>query len=572
MARILGLSCFYHDSAACIVVDGQVIAAADEERFSRKKHDSGFPKLAVEFCLKRAGLTVKDLDAVVFYEKPFRKMHRILMTSLATFPKSYRFFRESMTTWMGEKFWMKSVIQNALDHFPNEKIFFIEHHLSHAASAYLPSPYDDAAILTIDGVGEWTTTAMGHAKTVNGRTSINLTHDIHFPHSLGLLYSAFTAWLGFEVNEGEYKVMGMAPYGKPEFLEKIHKVCKLHDDGSFQLDMSYFSHHYHLEKTYTQKFEDLFGRPRHRDEEVAPGSIYANVASSIQKFTEEAILGMARQAHKLTGSKKLVLAGGVALNSVANYRILKETPFEEIFIQPSAGDSGGAMGAALYADHVLFGNPRAFHLEHAYWGESYSQGEVESFLKTTGAKWDRVEDDAKLYGMITEALQKGKVVGWMQGRFEWGPRALGNRSILADPRRNEMKEVVNAKIKFREAFRPFAPSILIESVKDHFEMQDAERHQPSRYMLYVVPITTDAIPAVKHEDGTGRLQAVERKTNPRYYDMIKTHGEATGVPVVLNTSFNLKGEPIVTTPENAFSTFSRCEMDMLVMENAVVRK
>lgn len=571
MSRILGISCFYHDAAACLVIDGQVIAAADEERFSRKKHDAGFPKLAIAFCLKKGGIEARDLDAVVFYEKPFRKFHRLLMTSLASFPKSYPFFARSMSTWLGEKLWMKSVIHEETG-LPAEKILFIEHHLSHAASAFLPSPYDEAAILSVDGVGEWTTTALGHAKTENGRTKINITDEMQFPHSLGLLYSAFTAWLGFEVNEGEYKVMGMAPYGRPEFLDKVHKVARLDDDGHVQLDMSYFSHHWHLEKTFTRKFVELFGEPLKRADDVAPFSLHANVASSIQKFTEEAILKMARTAHARTGCKKLVMAGGVALNSVANYRILKETPFEEIFIQPAAGDSGGAMGAALYADHVLFGNPRTFHLQHAYWGEEYGQGEIEQFLKTTGARWERMEDDTKLFALITENLQKGKVIGWMQGRFEWGPRALGNRSILADPRRSEMKDVVNRKIKFREPFRPFAPSILMEATPKFFEMQDPERHQPNRYMLYVVPITSDAIPAVKHEDGTGRLQTVEKHINPRYHELIRTHGEATGVPVVLNTSFNLKGEPIVTTPQNAFSTFSRCEMDMLVMENAVVYK
>jgi len=476
-----------------------------------------------------------------------------------------------MTTWLGEKFWMKSVIQKRTG-IDLDKIFFLEHHLCHAASSYLPSPYQEAAILTIDGVGEWTTTTIGHAVTKNGSSKIDLNSEMHFPHSLGLLYSAFTAWLGFEVNEGEYKVMGMAPYGKPEFLDKIHKVARLDDDGFLQLDMSYFSHHYHLEQTYTQKFVDLFGKPRQSVEGIDPNSLYVNVASSIQKFTEEVVLKMAMKAHKDSGCNKLVLAGGVALNSVANYRILKETPFEEIFVQPAAGDSGGAMGAALYADHVIFGNPRKFQLDHAYWGEEFNQGKIEDFLKTTGAKWERIEDDEKLFSLITENLQKKKVIGWMQGRAEWGPRALGNRSILADPRFAEMKDIVNSKIKFREAFRPFAPSVALESVKDHFEMKDAERHQPSRYMLYVVPITTDAIPAVKHADGTGRLQAVERKVNPRYYDMIKTHGKATGVDVVLNTSFNLKGEPIVNTPRDAFSTFTRCEMDMLVMQNAVVYK
>lgn len=571
MANVLGISCFYHDAAACLVMDGEVVAAADEERFSRKKHDSGFPKLAVEFCLRKGGITVQDLDAAVFYEKPFRKFHRLLMTSLATYPRSYRFFRESMGVWLGQKFWMKNVIQKELG-IDFEKIHFIEHHLSHAASAYLPSPYDDAAVLSVDGVGEWTTTALGHARTINGRTTIDLTSEMRFPHSIGLLYSAFTAWLGFEVNEGEYKVMGMAPYGKPTYLDKVEKVARLDEDGFVQLDMSYFSHHYHLERTYTDKFERLMGAARDSSEDVEPGSHYANGAASIQKFTEEAMIRMAKKLHKDTGSTRLVMAGGVALNSVANYRILRETPFEEIFVQPAAGDNGGAMGAALYADHVLLGNPRKFRMRHAYWGEEYGQGEVEKFLTTTGARWERIEDDSRLFSMITEALQKGKVLGWMQGRFEWGPRALGNRSIIADPRHSKMKEIVNAKIKFREPFRPFAPSVLMESVKDRFAMPDAERHQPSRYMLYVVPITTDDIPAVKHEDGTGRLQAVERAVNPRYYDLIKTHGDATGVPVILNTSFNLKGEPIVTTPENAFSTFSRCEMDMLIMQNAVVYK
>ncbi|MBL4888621.1 MAG: hypothetical protein JKX97_01210, partial [Candidatus Lindowbacteria bacterium] len=368
------------------------------------------------------------------------------------------------------------------------------------------------------------------------------------------------------------KVMGMAPYGKPEHLEQIHKMARMDDDGFVQLDMSYFSHHYHTKKTFTSKMEDLLGPACPPGMECEPGSKFCNVASSIQKYTEEAVIRMAKKLHKDTGCSKLVMAGGVALNSVANYRILKETPFEEIYVQPSAGDGGASMGAALYADHVIFGNPRKFHMEHAYWGQEYGQGEVEDYLKTAGVKFERVEDDQKLYGMITDALQDGKVIGWMQGRFEWGPRALGNRSILADPRKAKMKDIVNAKIKFREAFRPFAPSILMDKVKDHFEMQDAEKHQPSRYMLYVVPITTDAIPAVKHEDGTGRLQAVERKTNPRYYDMIKAHGDATGVPVVLNTSFNLKGDAIVTTPENAYDTFMACEMDMLVMQNAVVRK
>ncbi|RMH55068.1 MAG: hypothetical protein D6679_12320 [Candidatus Hydrogenedentota bacterium] len=571
MANILGISCFYHDSAACLVMDGQVVAAADEERFSRIKHDSGFPKLASEFCLKRGGIDVDDLDAVVFYEKPFKKFHRIMISSMATFPRSYRFFRESMTTWLGEKFWMKHVIHRELD-VPLEKILFIEHHLSHAASAYIPSPYDDAAILSVDGVGEWTTTVLGHARTVAGRTTIDLTHEIQFPHSLGLLYSAFTAWLGFEVNEGEYKVMGMAPYGKPKYLDKVHKVARLDDDGFLQLDMSYFSHHYHLEKTFTRKFEDLFGEPRPRIGDVEPGSDYADVAASIQKFTEEAVIRMAKKAARDTGAKRLVMAGGVALNSVANYRILRETDFEEIFVQPAAGDSGGAMGAALYADHVLFGNPRTFRLNHAYWGAEYGQGEIESFLQTTGARWERIEDDEKLFGVVIDALKEGKVVGWMQGRFEWGPRALGNRSILADPRKAEMKDVVNRKIKFREPFRPFAPSILMEKVPEHFELQDPQRHQPSRYMLYVVPITTEAIPAVKHVDGTGRLQAVEKEVNPRYYNLIEAFGQDTGVPVVLNTSFNLKGEPIVNTPADTFSTFSRCEMDMLVMQNAVVYK
>jgi carbamoyltransferase len=589
---ILGVSCYYHDAAAALLRDGILVAAAEEERFSRVKHDYGFPRNAIQFCLKQAGLEGKDLDCVVFFEKPFRKFDRILMTTLQTYPQSWKVFRESMISWMIDKLWVGATLQSELG-VRKEKVLFCEHHLSHAASAYLCSPFDEAAILTVDGVGEWVTTTCG----VGRGNEIRLLKQIEFPHSIGLLYSAFTAFLGFEVNEGEYKVMGMAPYGLPRYVDKVWKLVQQNRDGSFSLDMGYFCFHHSTDRTYNGKFEALFGEPRpsklqfftketgfpkyfgappsNYEELCQLNQHYADIAASIQKVTEELLLGMAKNLYRETGLRRLCIAGGVGLNSVANARILKETPFEELFVQPAAGDGGGALGAALWASNALFGKPRNFTMQHAYWGRSNSDAEIGDFLARNSIPFRHFDDEDQLLDHVVERLMQGKVVGWSQGRFEWGPRALGSRSILADPRNPEMKDIVNAKIKFREPYRPFAPSVLAECAEKYFDLYQAQRHHPARYMLYVVPVKESArsvLPAITHVDGTGRLQTVFRDQSPRYYRLIERFGQATGVPVVLNTSFNLKGEPIVNTPGDAFSTFSKSEMDNLILENFVVEK
>lgn len=588
---ILGVSCFYHDAAAALLHDGVLVAAAEEERFSRKKHDFGFPQHAIDFCLRQAGITSNDLEYVVFYEKPFVKFERILMTALGTFPRSYETFRESMITWFKDKLWIKNLLQDKLQ-LSSEKVLFVDHHLSHAASALFCSPFDKAAVLTIDGVGEWTTGTIGWGEATwndQGRNAIHLQSETRFPHSLGLLYSAFTAFLGFEVNEGEYKVMGMAPYGSPRYMDKVYQLVHQNADASFALDMDYFSFHYSTNKTYNKKFEELFGTARdpkseffttktnpdlsENDAGVKQNQYYADVASSIQKVTEEMIVKMARQAHAQTGLDKLCMAGGVALNSVANGLILRETPIKELFIQPAAGDSGGAIGAALYMYHVILGKPRKFVMENAYWGEGYTQGEVKKYLDDNSIKYQIIEDDNRMTDVIVDDLKQGKVIGWFQGRFEWGPRALGNRSILADPRKAEMKNIVNSKIKFREPFRPFAPVILEQSVRDYFTF-DASPQYPARYMLLVLPLRSehaDDVPAVNHL-GTGRLQTVRPEWNARYHALVQKFGQATGVPVLMNTSFNLRGEPIVSSPADAFSTFSRSGIDVLVMENFRIEK
>src|SRR5229473_4409330 len=590
--NILGISCYYHDAAAALLRDGQLIAAAEEERFTRVKHDFSFPKSAIQFCLETAGIRGSDVDYVAFFEKPFRKFDRILMTVLQTYPLSYKVFRESMITWMIDKLWVGATISAELG-IPKDRVLFCEHHLSHAASAFLCSPFAEAAILTVDGVGEWVTGTWGWGRG----NHIDLRKQMEFPHSLGLLYSAFTAFLGFEVNEGEYKVMGMAPYGQPRYVDKVWKLIRQDPDGSFSLDMDYFCFHHSTDRTFSRRFVDLFGEPRptkmlfftaesgfpsyfgappaNYDELCKLNQHYADIAASIQKVTEEVLLGMARNIQKETGLKGLCIAGGVGLNSVANHRILRETPFEELFVQPSAGDGGGALGAALWADNMLLGNPRRFRMDHAYWGKSYQPSEVRDFLEQNRIPYRHIENDDLLMDQVVDDLQCGKVIGWFQGRFEWGPRALGNRSILADPGNPNMKDIVNTKIKFREPYRPFAPSVLAECAETYFELPDAVRHHPARYMLYVVPVKESkqsALPAITHVDGTGRLQTVFREHSPRYYGLIERLGKATGVPVVLNTSFNLKGEPIVTTPANAFHTFSASEMDTLVLGNFVVDK
>jgi carbamoyltransferase len=588
---ILGISCYYHDAAAALIRDGALIAAADEERFTRKKHDFGFPHYAIDFCLRQAGITSHDLDYVVFYEKPLLKFERIMMTALGTFPRSWNTFRESMIAWFNEKLWIKSQILDKLG-IPAEKLLFVEHHLSHAASAFFCSPFEEAAILTCDGVGEWTTTTLGRARADwdgNGRNEIELFSEVKFPHSLGLLYSAFTAYEGFRVNNGEYKVMGMSPYGEPCYLDKVYRLIEVADDGSFRLNMDYFSFHVSTQHTYNSRFVDLFGPPRvpgadfftpkthpERDGEKArQNQHYADIAASIQLVTEEVLLKMANYTYERTGLKKLCMAGGVALNSVANGRILRETPFEDVFIQPAAGDSGGALGAALYVYHVLLGKPRCFTLEHCFWGQEYSVDEMRATLDARGFSYEWVEEEEKLTDIAVDALVEGKVVCLFQGRFEWGPRALGNRSILADPRRAEMKDIVNLKIKFREPFRPFAPVVLEERAGEYFDLWEPARHYPARYMLLVTQILEDkhaVIPAVTHVNGSGRLQTIRREWNPRYYRMVEKFGEATGVPVLLNTSFNLRGEPIVNTPQNALNTFSKSGIDILVMDRFVVTK
>jgi carbamoyltransferase len=590
--NILGISCYFHDAAAALLRDGQLVAAAEEERFTRKKHDYEFPQHAIDFCLRSGGLQAPDLDYVAFFEKPFVKFERLLLSSMQTFPRSHRVFREAMVNWLGDKLWVKSLIQKRLGMAPS-KILFSEHHLSHAASAFLCSPFSEAAILTVDGVGEWTTASLG----IGRDTEIKLLKEIRFPHSLGLLYSAFTAFLGFEVNEGEYKVMGMAPFGAPRYIDKVHKLIRIGRDGDFELDMDYFSFHYSADQTFSGKFCDLFGPPRPSEtyfftpasgypsyfgskpsnyQELAEqNQYYADVAASIQAVTEETLLKMAHHAYRETGLKRLCMAGGVALNSVANGKILRDTPFEQIYIQPAAGDGGCAVGAALYAYHMVLGKPRTFVMEHAYWGEEHSAGEIEMFLKANNIRYQKIDEDEKLIERVVDQLQEGKVIGWSQGRFEWGPRALGNRSIIADPRRPEMKDIVNTKIKFREPYRPFAPSVLAEKADQFFDFPEAAQHYPARFMLYVMDVKEnkrDSVPAITHVDGTGRLQVVDQATAPLYYQLIRRFGEATGVPVLLNTSFNLRGEPIVNTPQEAFMTFSRSEMDLLVLGQYLIEK
>jgi carbamoyltransferase len=596
--HILGVSCYYHDAAAALLRDGDLIAAAEEERFSRVKHDFGFPQSAINFCLEEAGIRGEDLDYVVFYEKPLTKFERILNMALATYPRPYAVFRESMITWFNDKLWIKSQLMGKLN-LPENKVLFVEHHLSHAASAFFCSPFEEAAIITIDGVGESTTTTVGKGTAAwpdkGGTNQIELFDELKFPHSLGLFYSAFTAFLGFQVNEGEYKVMGMAPYGDPKRLDDVYKLIRVQNDGSFQLDMDYFSFHQSTSRTFNSKFESLFGPKRSPesdfytlgthpkknrsswDESAARlNQQHADIASSVQVATEEIILKLADYAHQQTGSRKLCFAGGVALNSVANGRIQREGAFEDIFIQPAAGDSGGALGAALYAYHVLLGRPRKFVMETAYWGKAYTDAEAQSAIKKTGARFEVQKDMDKQAHTIVDDLLAGKVIGLFQGRFEWGPRALGNRSILADPRKQEMKAIVNERIKFREPFRPFAPVLPeTEAARFYDGLKDAEKLYPLRYMLMVYKAKDgmgEKIQAVTHEGGTGRIQTMRREWNSLYYRVIELFGQATGVPVLLNTSFNLRGEPIVTTPANALNTFNKSDIDTVYIDGHIVRK
>ncbi len=586
---ILGLSFFYHDSAAALIKDGKVIAASQEERFTRKKNTADFPEKAIQFCLDFAKIKLKDIDHIVFYEKPFEKFERIFKSLLTTYPKSIISFKDIITAWFGKKLWIEDIIINKCK-ADEKEIFFVEHHLSHAASSFFASPFKESAILTIDGVGEWTTTSKGYGISdwkKGDKNSITLTHEIRFPYSLGLLYSAFTAFLGFRVNNGEYKVMGMAPYGKPKYVNKIKKLIKINNDGSFKLDLSYFTYHYHNKKSYNRRFVKLFGKPRDPKSEfvvkqkgwqtsyIEPESkYYADIAASIQKVTEEVIVKMANQLYKETKSENICIAGGVGLNSVANGMVLAKTPFKNLYIQPAAGDAGGAVGAALYFYHIGLKKPRKYIMDNAYLGKEYSDKEIRTFLNKNKLKYEYLPDN-KLFTKIIKAMNDKKIIGWFQGRFEWGPRALGNRSILADPRFPDIKDIINMKIKFREPYRPFAPSILVEDTEQYFVVKNKKNLMPAKFMLYVADVKKakrNKIPAVTHVDGSGRLQTVFKKDNPRYYNLIKMFKKKTGIPVIVNTSFNLKGEPIVNTPENAFNTFSKSGMDLLVLNNFLIDK
>ncbi len=583
--NILGISCYYHDAAAALLQNGVLVAAAQEERFSRIKNDPSFPLGAVRFCLATGGIKPQDLDFVVLHEKPMLKLERFLTSTLAYWPKAGSLFQDGTVGWMKQKLWIRARVTEELD-IPREKILFVEHHMSHAASAFFCSPFDDAGVLTVDGVGEWATATMGVAK--GSPCEIRLTHEMRFPDSLGLLYSTFTSFLGFEVNEGEYKVMGMAPYGEPRYLEQLNKVARLFDDGSLRLEPSYFSFQYSSQKSFSRRFVDLFGAPRDSKLEFVTGQAdtgqgpeeqmrrnqhYADVAASVQQFTEQALVKMATHLQRSTGTKNLCLAGGVGLNSVANTKLLRNAGFDQIFIQPAAGDAGAALGAAQYAWHVLLGKPRSFVMEHAHWGQEYSESEIGAAFAGTAAQ--KLESEDKLISRAVDDLTAGKVLGWFQGRFEWGPRALGNRSILADPRREEMKKVVNRKIKFREPFRPFAPVVPEECVNRWFTAPAGlEQQYPPRFMLMVVPWNEEAgkqVPAVNHL-GTGRLQSLRREWNPRYYSLLEKFGEATGVPVLMNTSFNVRGEPIVASPQDAVRTFLKSGLDVLYAGNYRLEK
>ncbi len=572
--NILGLSFYYHDSAAALVKDGVLVAAGEEERFSRLKHDSGFPALAIDFVLKQGGLTPSDVDYVVFYEKPFVKFERMLLSAMSTFPRSAAVFRESMQRWVTDKLWIKSMMSKRIG-IPGSKLLFCDHHMSHAASSFFTSPFQDSAILTVDGAGEWSTATMG----VGRGNKIEIFKELRFPHSLGLLYSAFTAYCGFEINEGEYKLMGMHPYGKPRFVDRIYELIRVGEDGSLWHDMKYFAYHYSRDTTLAEAFSEHFGRPA-RDPKLGDKSLdpyYCDMAASIQVVTEQILLKMITYLHGVSGSRNLCLAGGVALNSVANYKLLREGPFEDIYVHPAPGDDGGSVGAAYWAYNHLLGQPRGPALEHAYLGSSYGDDEVRAFLERHDIAHEHIEGDERFFDFVARSLAEGQVCGWFRGRFEWGPRALGARSIIADPRKPEMKELLNAKIKFREAFRPFAPSVIEERASEFFDFDPPSprtQQYPARFMLYVAPVRAEkraVLPAITHEDGSGRLQTVVKATNPDYHRMIERFGELTGVPVIMNTSFNLKGEPIVEDPSHAFNTFSLSGMDLLFLNNFVIR-
>jgi carbamoyltransferase len=559
--KILGISAFYHDSAAALLSDGRLVAAAHEERFTRKRHDPDLPRQAVRYCLEETGIGIGDLDYVVFYDKPFVKFERILTTYLATFPRSLPSFAKSIPIWLKEKLWVPRMIHERLG-FDGE-VLFAEHHQSHAASAFLPSPFEEAAILTCDGVGEWATTTQG----VGRGNSFELQKEVRFPHSLGLLYSAFTYYLGFKVNSAEYKVMGAAPYGEPRFADLIlRELVDLRADGSFKLDMRYFAYDYGLTMT-NQRFEGLFGQPR-RESEAKLEQFHWDVAASIQKVTEEIVLRIVRDLHRRTGLRNLCMAGGVALNCVANGRIVREGPFEQLWVQPAAGDAGGALGAALFAHNAVLGKPRSFRMDHAFWGPAWSDDAIRRYLDARGARYRSLSREQMIEETARVLDAEQAVVGWFQGRMEWGPRSLGSRSILADARNRENWKRVNLKIKFRESFRPFAPAVLAERSSEWF---DIDRESP--YMLLVCQVRPGReIPAVTHVDGSARIQTVTREAHPEFYDLLLAFERRTDCPVMINTSFNVRGEPIVCSPDDAYLCFMRTHMDVLVLGNQILHK
>jgi len=592
--RILGISAWYHDSAACLIEDGKIVAAAQEERFTRKKHDASFPTKAVKYCLAKANITPSEIDAIVYYEKPFLKFERILETYLAFAPRGFKSFITAMPLWIKEKLFQKKklidALEDSLDKNVNwkEKLLFSEHHLSHAASAFFPSPFDTAAVLTLDGVGEWTTTSLA----IGRKNKLEVIKEIHFPHSIGLLYSAFTFYTGFKVNSGEYKVMGLAPYGKPTYADTIrNNLIEIQEDGSFQLNMEYFDYCTGLTMT-NRKFHELFGAPpRNRESKLTQRDM--DLAASIQKVTEEVILKLARSISQTTGEKNLCLAGGVALNCVVNGILLREKIFDNIWIQPAAGDAGGALGAALSVYHMMHNRPRIVKagmdgMQGSYLGPEFTNTDIESALSKIGANYTKLSDK-ELVEQTAQALGNGKAIGWMQGRMEFGPRALGGRSIIADPRSPLMQKQLNLKVKYRESFRPFAPSILKEHTQEWFDIDT-----DSPYMLFVANVIeskhlnlteqpglsgTDnintprtEIPAVTHIDYSARVQTVDKDTNPRYHALITRFNEITGCPLVVNTSFNVRGEPIVCTPEDAFNCFMGTELDALSIGNFMLLK
>ena len=590
MTAILGISAFYHDSAAALVVDGEIVAAAQEERFTRKKHDHEFPIHAIEYCLEEARLKPEQLDYVGFYDKPFLKFERLLETYLAFAPAGFRSFLKAMPLWLHQKLHLPREISKGLRGGYRKRYIFTEHHESHAASAFFPSPFEEAAILTLDGVGEWATASYGYGRG----NRVTLTHEMHFPHSLGMLYSAFTYFCGFRVNSGEYKLMGLAPYGEPKYEALIlEKLVDLRDDGSFRMDLSYFSYCQGLTMT-SGKFDRLFGGPPRRPESPLTER-EMDLAASVQKVTEEIMLRASRHVREQTGMKNLCLAGGVALNCVGNGRILREGSFENIWIQPAAGDAGGALGTALFIWHQLLDKERrveSMDRQHgSLLGPRFSNDQVRGFLESKAAKYHHFEEEDRLCDRVAGLIADQKVVGWMQGRLEFGPRALGSRSILGDARSREMQSVMNLKIKFRESFRPFAPVVLRERVQDYFEMGPGE---DSPYMLLVAPVAREQrlayrsdgpakgldllkacrskVPAITHVDYSARVQTVDEHRHGRFYRLMKRFEEITGCPVLINTSFNVRGEPIVCSPADAYNCFMATNMDVLVLEDFVLLK